>query len=457
MIGTSEFKVGALVVIVSAIVSVLSLKVTDGSGLFSNNKTHWFEVEDASGLIPESAVRMAGIKVGVIKRIRLVLGKARVEVLVDEEVPLTNTASIEIRSDGILGDKHVELVPGIIGEEPLKDGDEIENVKTKGSIDKVLEDVSQITESVSRLADTLIKATEGDGDKSTPVGRIILNLENLTKDLSDISAGNKDKINEIVDRVAAISRTIDDLVNDESENGLKTAWGSAVRGLNRFDKSLRNIEEITEKINNGEGTIGRLINDEETVEKINNTVDNVNDFLGGASDLQTSIDFHSEFLEQSDITKSYLGVRIQPGKDRYYDLQIVDDPVGVTRTREVDITGTNNVSNTETVTDKSEIKFTLLFAKNFYDFTVKGGIMENSGGLGFDYHLLNKKLQLTVEAFDFENLNVKSYLRYNFFKGVYIMGGGDHINDSTLSSGFIGAGLFLTNDDLKLFASKLSF
>ncbi|MBT4762281.1 MAG: MCE family protein [Bdellovibrionaceae bacterium] len=455
MISTPEFKVGVLVVMVSAVIATLSMKVTDGSGLFSNNKKHWFELEDASGLVPESAVRMAGIKIGKIHKIQLVLGKARVTVQIDSEVPVSTSAIVEVRSDGILGDKHVELVPGFVGQEPLKDGDKIANVRIKGSIDKVLEDVSDITKSVSKLADTLLQATHGDQNSS--IGRIVLNLEKLTADLAEVSSTNKDQITDIVNRVASISKTIDELVTDESDQGLKAAWGSAVRGLNRFDTSLRNIEEITDKINNGEGTIGRLINDEETVEKLNSTVDNVNDFLGGATDMQTSIDYHSEYMSQPGVTKSYLGVRIQPGKDRYYDIQIIDDPTGVISERDIDITGTTDSSNTERITDKSELKFTVLFAKNFYDFTVKGGIMENAGGLGFDYHFLNKKLQLSMDVFNFEDLNVKSYVKYSFFKGVYIMGGGDHLTNSAKAGGFLGAGLFLTNDDLKIFASKVSF
>ena len=72
-------------------------------------------------------------------------------------------------------------------------------------------------------------------------------------------------------------------------------------------------------------------------------------------------------------------------------------------------------------------------------------------------HDVERLKNLGMDVFNFEDLNVKSYVKYSFFKGVYIMGGGDHLTNSAKAGGFLGAGLFLTNDDLKIFASKVSF
>src|SRR5690606_783161 len=129
--------------------------------------------------------------------------------------------------------------------------------------------------------------TKGTGDGSTPVGRIVLNLEKLSKDLSEMSGKNKDKINEIVDRVHSISSNLDYFTSDDSPNGFKAAWQNAIDSLSRIDSALKNIDEITEKVNKGEGTLGRLVNDEETVEKLNTAIDNVNEFLGGAGQMET--------------------------------------------------------------------------------------------------------------------------------------------------------------------------
>lgn len=447
LLGTPEFKVGVLVIVVAGLIAVMSLRVSEGPGILGGGHEHFFVVEDAGGLVENSAVKMAGIKVGIIKEIELLGNRAKVVIELEDDLKLTESAKVELRSDGILGDRHVELVPGKPTDPLLEPGQEIVNADSTGGLDQVMKEVGEITDSLKELADNLNKAAKGEGDSSTPIGRIVLNIERITEDLAGITDKNKDKINNIVERIESLTKNLDDYINEES--------------LARVDQSLKNIEDITNKINRGEGTLGRLINDEETVEELNAAITNVNEFLGGASKMETSIDFHSEYLADVSLTKSYLGVRIQPGVDRYYEVQVIDDPRGVTGTTYTEATyqdGTT-ISEDKTVTYKNKIKLSILFAKNFYDFTIKGGMIENSGGFGFDYYLLDRKLRMSAEFFELDDLYIRAFLRYNFFKGIYLVAGGDNLLSSgeTEYSTFIGAGLFLTNDDLKMLASRISF
>ena len=100
-----------------------------------------------------------------------------------------------------------------------------------------------------------------------------------------------------------------------------------------------------------------------------------------------------------------------------------------------------------------------MFAKNFFDFTIQGGLIENSGGIGLDYHLFNRKLTVSAEFFNFRDLYMRAFVRYNFMQGVYVIAGGDNLfgANSDVASSFVGAGIFITNDDLKMLASKVSF
>lgn len=67
-------------------------------------------------------------------------------------------------------------------------------------------------------------------------------------------------------------------------------------------------------------------------------------------------------------------------------------------------------------------------------------------------------MKLSLELYEFTDLNLRAFARYNFFRGVYVVGGGDDlVSTAGNGSAFFGAGLFLTNDDLKLFASQVSF
>jgi len=450
-----EFKVGLMVLIVAGIIAGMSLRVSQDPSFLGTSKQAWFYIDDASGLVKNSAVRMAGINIGIIRDIKLENGQARVEMVLQNEIPLTKSARVEIRPNGILGDKNIEIVSGDPRDPSLRGGEQILVVDDRASMDRLLAQVSKITQSLTSIAENIKTGLDGETDK--PLGRIVKNIENLTNDLAEVSRAHKKEVGEIIANVHHITDSLDEVVNDEGEDGLKNSLKAASRGLRRLDDTMKNIDEITAKVNKGQGTIGKLINDDKTVESINTAVEGINGLLTAAEKVQTSIDYHSDFLQRSKESKTNLSVRIQPGLDRYYEIGVISDQLGTHQ--QTILTDTVNGVKTTTTEDKrnvAAIKFNALFAKNFYNFTLKGGMIENTGGMGADYFMLKRRLKFSAEAFDFQNLNLRASARYTIFHGLYVAAGAEHATTSQPDA-FIGAGLFLTNDDLKLLLTRVTF
>lgn len=449
-----EFKVGLMVLIVSGIIAGMSLRVSNDPSYLGNSKEAWFYIDDASGLVKNSNVATAGINIGIIKEIKLENGQARVEMILQGSVPVTKSARIEIRPNGILGDKHVEIVAGDPRDPPLRSGEQILVVDDRASVDRLISEVSKITKSLSGIAENIKSATDGDTDK--PLGRIISNIESLTHDLADVAHANKGRINEIIEDLHETTGTINEIVSDDGPDGLKESLKGAVKSLRKIEGTLKNVEEITGKINRGEGTIGKLVNDESTIEEVNTAVSSINNYLDAAGKLQTSIDFNSYYLTNGDGAKSTLGLAIQPGLDRFYEIGIVSDSRGVSE-RTTTTTDTNGASSIvrEDKRFENKIKFNALFAKNFYNFTVRGGIIESSGGVGADYYLFRRKLRFSLEGFNFSQFNLRAFAKYTIMNGIYVIGGGENLTSQKSSAAFVGAGIFITNDDLKLLLSKL--
>ena len=454
---TPEFKVGALVLIVTGLIATMSLRVSENPSALGSSKNVWFLVEDASGLIEKSNVKMAGINVGVIKEISLQNGEARVDMILRADVPLTRSARIEIRPNGILGDKHIEIISGDPRDPPLRDGEQILVVDDRASVDRLIGEVSKITKSLTAIAENIKSATEGDDAK--PLGRIIHNIEEMTTDLAQLTRERKGQVGDIIQSMNNITKTVDELVNDPSDDGFKAAWKDALHSLRSIEASLKNVEQITDKVNRGEGTIGKLINDESTVEELNSAIQGVNNFLDTANKMQTSIDFHSEYFADSSETKSVLGLTIQPGLDRFYEVGIVDDKNGVVQTEETNtsVNGGPETTVVESRRFRDRIKFNAMFGKNFYNFTVRGGIIESSGGFGVDYYMFKRRFRLSMEAFDFSDMHLRATARYTVFRGIYLSGGADDFTSKERTSAFVGGGLFLTNDDLKVLMSRMPF
>lgn len=439
--------------IVASLVAYVSMKLSSDSSYLSRSRDAWFIIEDASGLVKNSAVKMAGINIGVIRAIKLQDHKARVEMTLQPDIRITTSSAIKVRATGILGDKFVEIIPGNPNDPVILDGGQITIVVDAGSMDTLITQIGTVV-------DTVKKAVTEEGNTKDTLGRVIRNIENLTKNLADITGDNKGEIRDVVKNLKNITEKLDGVLNGKGEEGFDNTWKQVRGSLAKLDKSLDNLQAITDKVRKGEGTIGKLINDEQTVDELNSAIEGVNNYLDTAKKMQTSIDFQTAYMANTNGYRSALGIQIQPGLDRYYDIQIVDDPKGV---ESVTNTNTQNSQtgssvNHETKTEMNKVKFTVMFAKNFFNFTLKGGLIENTGGVGVDYSVFRQRLKFSLEAFDFGHMNLRPSARYNFFKGIYVVGGVDDALDKRSSySTYLGAGIFLTNDDLKALMSKVSF
>lgn len=445
---TAEFKVGLLVIVVGSLIAVMSMQVSDDPSYLGRSRKAWFLLPNAGGLVKNSSVRSAGIPVGIIKDIRLQDGQARIDITIKSEVPLTTSASIEIKAQGILGDSHVEVNPGSPTDPPLSDGAQILNVKAKGSLDNLMAEVGEVAASLKVVSKNLEEATSGEGHRKNILGRIVQNIETITKDLAQVTSENKNKIGDIVDQIHDVSSTLQSIAKDSTDKGFKKMW-------EHLSDTVKNLDEVTAKINRGEGTIGKLLSDESTSEKVESAIDGINDMVSTASRVQTALDFHSEYLGELGSWKSSLGVFVQPGLDRFYYLGVVDDPAGVLETTRTQTTGSTTGDVTEKKTYQNKVKVTLLFGKNFWDLTVRGGIIENGGGFGIDYYFFRRKLKLSTEFFDFSRTNWRTFATYYFARGFYLNAGiNDAFDKNSSRSAYFGAGIYLTNDDLKLLLAK---
>ena len=80
----------------------------------------------------------------MIKNISLQDGEARIDLSLKPDFQLYGSAAVEIRSQGILGDKFVAVNPGSPNDGPLAQGGQILNVKDSGSLDHVVVQIGDI-------------------------------------------------------------------------------------------------------------------------------------------------------------------------------------------------------------------------------------------------------------------------------------------------------------------------
>jgi phospholipid/cholesterol/gamma-HCH transport system substrate-binding protein len=139
---------------------------------------------------------------------------------------------------------------------------------------------------------------------------------------------------------------------------------------------------------------------------------------------------------------------------------VVDDPRGKfsSSTSTVTVNGVPTTYSEEKYDNK--LKVSALIARKFSGLTVKGGVIESTGGLGLDYELLKNRLTVGADAWDFtrKGLSSKSlpphlklYGNYDIVKNLFVTGGVDDVlaNERNLRTLFIGFGIKFADEDIK--------
>ncbi len=210
---------------------------------------------NVSGLQVGNNVRFSGINIGTVDNIVIVNDTTvKVDLMINTDVWqfIKSDCKVTLGSDGIIGDKLIIIIPGSSGAPLAKEGQRLESVET---IVK--------SEIMARL------------DATTA------NIEDISKQVSDISgkinSGNGTLNMLIRDSILAenFNQTVANLTRfSEGLTGSEVVMASLkVTAFNAEDISHQ-LALIMNKINKGDGTLGRLIQDSTIAENLSQTIMN---------------------------------------------------------------------------------------------------------------------------------------------------------------------------------------
>ncbi len=487
----TEAKVGLFFVIAIVIICFLIIK-TGQYELFGGKKTYKITaiLDTASGLDTHTDVRMAGVKIGTVKEIRLKDGKALVVLNIYDDVKLPAGSIVKVTSKGILGDKYIEIVPGKLGGK-VNPGSTLPTEKSV-TVDDIMTIVYGVATDLKKITESLSN-TIGTKKGEEQIADIIENIQKITEDLREITSRNKDNFTESIDNIKSftgdlkqeipkLSKKLDSLLTNldkvvaENKGDFRETIVNAKESAKKLSKTLDYVESIAEKIDKGEGTIGKLVNDETTHKNLNDTLisfknamDAANNYLSAFKNTGVYLGFKSEYMFDIDDSKSYFTIDIVPNSKRFYQVQLIDSPYGkisqnVFHHVITDSTGQVIDDYTETITsERDALKFSATIGQQFGDFLIKVGMIESKGGFGLAYvpKGFDGKLQLSIHAWDFSRENnldphLKFTARYRFYRDFFFTVGADDVLESDYSQYFMGIGIRFRDDYFKTLLSNVS-
>ncbi|MCL2722983.1 MAG: MlaD family protein [Polyangiaceae bacterium] len=473
---TQAAKIGLFVVITAGAGYLVFHTISPHVGGGKGYTVHAY-LTDATGIAKNSRVTIAGIPVGTVQDIRLENGAARIDVRVNSDVKLHESARLGVKSASLLGENVVVLTEGV-GEPDKKDGDEIQTLPEARSIDDLKETVGRIADLVEKVAQQLalsIGSEEGGRNMKATLENLAQATEAINLTVRENRAAIKDAL-ENVDRISQhsapeIQRILENVraITDDVKVLLATQGGkdgesgelrSSVERINRASKSLESalghIDSVAGRIDRGEGTVGRLTKDESLINDVQGVAEGVNEYVDGLRRLQTVVGLRADYNFLANTIKSYVELRLQPREDKYYVIELINDPRGKTNITQTDVDTTNPNEpahyRTVTTTTTDAFRFSLQFARRIGPFTGRFGIKESTGGIGLDTHLLSNRFEVVQDLFGFgEEIRprYRVWIGYEFLHRLWLIGGADQIFTPDRRDYFLGLQLRFTDDDLK--------
>ncbi len=488
--------VGGLVLVVSLLGYWLVRSVNEHAG-GAEGYTVWAVFHDASGLFEKSRVQTAGISVGQIEKRELwnntALAKTTIRMRPGQK--LFENAVVTKKSASLLGEYYLEIDPGTpfkddkgqkVQQRELKDNDRIVNVIEPVGFGDMMASVGTLIPVIREILDDVHKMTSGPiSDIAEQVDELIernsVVLDSLLKRVDHIAAtidqvttAESDDVKQSIKNVREITESVKSLIGTTHEqiagrgNEVRSSIERLQSSIDHLDKTMKNVEEVSSKVNNGPGTISELVNNPAIANNVEEITEDASGFVRSITRLQTIVGLRSEYNFLAGTFKNYLSIQLMPRPDKFYLIELVEDPRGY-RTKTVTVTNNSSQLGTESetkVTLTEQLRFTLQFGKKIGlspNVAVGGrfGIKESTGGIAGDLYLMRDRLLLSVDVFDAkvnQYPRIKSTAAYAIWqRNLFLIAGADDMANyqraragaGSLFDWFAGLQLTFNDEDLR--------
>jgi phospholipid/cholesterol/gamma-HCH transport system substrate-binding protein len=457
---SAEAKVGLLVLGSSVILLWMTMVV----GKFDLGKPAGYTVtamfDTVSGLDLKAAVRMAGVQIGTVEAVELEDSKAKVVLLINPDVKIPKGAEAAVKTMGLLGDKYVDLIPPQHQAEPgqagrersgfYKDGERVERTVASSDADQLISKLSAIADDIKKVTGSMSNVFGSQrGEKS--MEDILHDLRETTANIKEFSYALNNDGSELIARLNKLAENLNGVVNDNKDN-LKVTMENVREASKSAEMALASIDNITKRIDRGEGTLGKLVNEDGMYSNIDSAAKGLSDYVSKVERLKTTIAFRNEYMFPK--SKSYFTLELKPKPDQYYIAEIVSDPYA--KYTKVDTVTSPPGTTTTSETYEDKLRFSVEFAKRWGNLAIRLGLIESKGGIGGDFFAFDDRIKFSLDAWNFnstepknDNAHMKATATWHIGKVVFVNAGYDNFLNSSRAAGFAGIGLRFDDDDLK--------
>ena len=245
--------------------------------------------DNVQGLNDGDNVSMLGKRIGKVSATKIMRNRIAVEISINQDfsfnIPIDSR--IEVKNDGLIGSKFIAIEPGNNLKNNISNGDVVEGTR-EVDFTEITPGIMPITQDLAVFTRRL-KAVLGEEQKDdirmtlSNVNSLSSELDTILKDLHSLIAGKEDRknINEFFENLNSASRNIEKLaenmndISSDNKKEISTILNNLSNGSKAFSESAKKMNNILDKVEDGEGSLGKLLNSNELTNNMNGFVDDL--------------------------------------------------------------------------------------------------------------------------------------------------------------------------------------
>lgn len=266
---TREVKT-AILVISGILLFIYLFNFLKGNDILDSSRTFYTIYENVEGLAPSTPVTINGLNVGKVQDISFTedgTGKLLVKLVVEEEFDFSKNSEAQLYEAGLIGGKAIAIIPAFDNAENATKGTYLKGTIKAGLSELVNQRLTPLQEKLETTfvsADSLLMNLNSVFDDRTKnnlkssiaqLNTTISSFKSTSESLNQLVSENKENLKSTLNNIENISGNLSKITDSIAESDLTET-------INNLQATISNFNKILVKIENGEGSMGRLMKDE---------------------------------------------------------------------------------------------------------------------------------------------------------------------------------------------------
>lgn len=274
-----EVKIGLIATVIIACF-IWGFNFLRGKNILSSSDSYYAVYDNVDGLEEASPVYISGFQVGVVETVKLHKNykeKIVVKFTIEEKIKLPKGTQAIIFPATLLAGKAIKLKLTDL-QEFYENGDTVTGILELDLVSSLSEELLPVKNKIENLVVSIDSVLAiFDSQRRNNLKNSLDNINTITVELSELLDSEQSKLAKILSNVESISSNLKN--NNEQITTILQNFANISDSIEQSDikttllnanKTLAEFSEISKKINNGEGTIGMLINNNSLYINLNN-------------------------------------------------------------------------------------------------------------------------------------------------------------------------------------------